>query len=59
MTFYQVMRISPEVLKVLTKFQLGCAGCMGAQHETLENGALAHGLDIDELLEELNAACGK
>jgi len=55
MTFHQVMRMSPEVLKVLAKFQLGCVGCMGAQQESLEQGALAHGLDVDELLQELNA----
>jgi len=59
MTFHQVMRMSPEVLKVLAKFQLGCVGCMGAQQETLENGAMAHGLDIDELLQELNAIFSK
>ena len=55
MTFHQVMRMSPEVLKVLAKFQLGCVGCMGAQHESLEQGAMAHGLDVEELLQELNA----
>lgn len=59
MTFHQVMRMSPEVLKVLAKFQLGCVGCMGAQHETLEQGAMAHGLDVDELLQELNALFGE
>lgn len=55
MTFHQVMRLKPEVVKVLAKFNLGCVGCMGAQHETLAQGALAHGLDIEELLQELNA----
>jgi hybrid cluster-associated redox disulfide protein len=59
MTFHQVMRLSPEVLKVLAQFQLGCVGCMGAKHETLENGAMAHGLDVDELLEALNAVLKK
>ena len=57
MTFHQVMRLDPEVLKVLASFQLGCVGCMGAQHETLEKGAMAHGLDVEELLEALNAVC--
>ena len=28
MTFHQVMRMSPEVLKVLAKFQLGILGIM-------------------------------
>jgi hybrid cluster-associated redox disulfide protein len=55
MTFAQVMRLSPDVLKVLAQFQLGCVGCMGAQHETIEKGAMAHGLDVDELLDALNA----
>ena len=59
MTFHQVSRLSPEVLKVLASFQLGCVGCMGAQHETIEKGAQAHGLDVDELLEALNAAFEK
>ena len=57
MTFLQVMRMSPEVLKVLDRYQLGCVGCMGAKHETIEKGAMAHGLDVEELLEALNAAC--
>lgn len=55
MTFHQVMRMNPAVVKVLANFKLGCVGCMGAQHETLEQGAMAHGLDIEELLQELNA----
>jgi hybrid cluster-associated redox disulfide protein len=55
MTFAQVMRLSPDILKVLAHFQLGCVGCMGAQHETIEKGAMAHGHDVDELLDALNA----
>jgi hypothetical protein len=34
---------------------MGCAGCGGARHERLRQGALAHGLDIKELLRDLNA----
>ncbi len=55
MTFHEVMRKSPEVVKVLGSFNLGCVGCMGAQHESLEQGAMAHGLDVEELLSALNA----
>jgi hypothetical protein len=28
---------------------------MGAQNESLEQGALAHGLNVDDLLKDLNA----
>ncbi|BCR04999.1 hypothetical protein DESUT3_20680 [Desulfuromonas versatilis] len=55
MTFHQVLQMSPEVAKVLGKFNLGCIGCMGAMNETLEQGAQAHGLDVNDILRELNA----
>ena len=54
MTFHEVMSKSPEVAKVLGSFNLGCVGCMGAQHETLEQGAIAHGLDVVVLVTALN-----
>ena len=59
MTFHQVMQMSPEVVKVLGQFRLGCIGCMGAMNETLEQGATAHGLDVNELLKALNAIFDK
>ena len=41
MTFAQVMRMHPDVVKVLQKYHLGCIGCMGAQAESLEQGCAA------------------
>ena len=55
MTFFEVMRTYPESVQVLQKFHLGCVGCMGAQNESLEQGANAHGIDVDALLKDLNA----
>lgn len=55
MTFHQVLQMSPQVAKVLGNFNLGCVGCMGAINETLEQGATAHGLDVNDILRELNA----
>ena len=56
MTFFEVMRTYPESVSVLKKYNLGCVGCMGAQNESLEQGANAHGLDVETLLKDLNAA---
>lgn len=56
MTFFEVMRTFPESVKVLQQYHLGCVGCMGAQNESLEQGANAHGIDIEALLKDLNAA---
>jgi len=55
MTFHTVMKMAPEVVKVLAKYNLGCVGCMGAMQETLEQGATAHGIDVEDLLKDLNA----
>jgi hybrid cluster-associated redox disulfide protein len=54
MTFAQVMRMHPDVVKVFAKYNLGCVGCMGAQAESLEQGCSAHGLSVDEVLKDLN-----
>jgi hybrid cluster-associated redox disulfide protein len=55
MTFAQVMRLHPDVVKVFAKYNLGCIGCMGAQAETLEQGCSAHGLDVEDVVRDLNA----
>jgi len=54
MTFFELMRNYPTSIEVLRKHNLGCVGCMGAQNESLEQGCRAHGLDVNELLKDLN-----
>jgi len=55
MTFHQALQTSPEVARVLGEFNLGCVGCMGAMNETIEQGARAHGLDVEDIITALNA----
>ena len=55
MTFHQALQLSPEVAKVLGQFNLGCVGCMGAMNETIEQGARAHGLNAEDIINALNA----
>ncbi len=56
MTFFEIMRQYPATVQVLQKYHMGCIGCMGAQNERLEQGAAAHGVDINALLKDLNEA---
>ncbi|NLF79768.1 MAG: DUF1858 domain-containing protein, partial [Clostridia bacterium] len=35
---------------------MGCLGCAAAHFETIEDGALAHNMDVDSLMEALNEA---
>ena len=46
----------PETVKVYEKYGMHCFGCMAARFENIEEGALAHGIDVDALMKDLNAA---
>ena len=48
----------PESVEVFAQYGLGCIGCAMASYETLEQGAAAHGINIDELLKALNEKTG-
>ena len=47
---------SEEVIKVLTDIGMHCFSCAFAHAETVEEAALVHGLDVDELVAKLNEA---
>ncbi len=44
----------PEIIEVFQEYGLGCIGCMAANFETIGQGAGAHGLDVDALIEDIN-----
>lgn len=51
----EVVEQYPESVYVFQNHGLGCVGCLFANFETLGEGAAAHGLDVDKLVEDLNA----
>jgi hybrid cluster-associated redox disulfide protein len=54
---------NPALAEVLTQdYGLHCIGCMAASMETLEQGALTHGMtedQIDKMVRELNKKLDK
>ncbi len=44
----------PQTLPVFGQFGMGCLGCSGALFESLEQGALAHGIDVEVMLNAIN-----
>lgn len=46
----------PETVEVFIQSGMHCFGCMAARFENVEQGALAHGIDVDKLIEDLNNA---
>lgn len=59
MTFKEVLDMGPEVVQVFVKYSMGCVGCAAAKFESIEQGAKAHGINLDDLLRDLNAAVSK
>ena len=45
MTLGEVIQKYPEVVSIMLKYDLHCVGCHVAAYETLEQGALGHGMD--------------
>lgn len=55
MTMAEIVTEDPAAADKLMEMGLFCGGCPMAQFETIENGAMVHGIDIDEIIEELNS----
>ena len=54
MEINECLKVYPQTKRIFTKYNMGCLGCMGATAESIEIGAIMHGLDINEILAELN-----
>lgn len=44
----------PQSVEIFQSFGMGCIGCLAARYETIEQGATAHGIDVDALITKLN-----
>ena len=55
MTIGEMLRTNPGVAPVLMSAGMHCIGCPSAQGETIEEAALVHGFDVEELLAKINA----
>lgn len=53
MTIGEMLQTNPAVAPVLMEAGMHCLGCPSAQGESLEEAALVHGIDVDELMKKL------
>ncbi len=49
----------PKAAEVFADRGMACLGCAASMFETVEEGAAAHGIDVDDLLVEMNKALQK
>ena len=54
-TIGEILEKAPEKAEILLEIGMHCLGCPASQAETLEEACDVHGIDVDELLEKINA----
>lgn len=50
----ELLQIDANVAPMLLNIGMHCLGCPSSQMETIEAAAAVHGIDADDLVEELN-----
>ena len=54
MGILEVVEKWPDTARTFMDFGMGCLGCAAAHFENIEQGASAHGIDVDALIVALN-----
>ncbi len=56
MSIQEIVENHPECAAIFEKYKLGCVRCLASSFETIEEGLSAHGLNVDDIIDELNEA---
>jgi len=54
MLINDIIEIDRGLVPILMQHGMHCVGCPSARYESLEQAATAHGMDVEELIEEMN-----
>lgn len=52
-TIFAAIRSHPQAVDVLKSYDMSCSGCLNIM-DSIANGARRHGVDLEQLLAELN-----
>lgn len=55
MIIAEILAIDATIAPILMAAGMHCIGCPSAQGETLEQAAMVHGIDADDLVTRINA----
>ena len=51
----EILEKAPEKAEILLQVGMHCIGCPASQMETLEEACEVHGIDVEDVVEKLNA----
>lgn len=49
-----ILDIAPETAPAFLEIGMHCLGCPASRNETVEQACMVHGVDADELLQQIN-----
>ena len=55
MTIGEILRTNPAGAPILMEAGMHCLGCPSAQGESLEEAALVHGMNVEDLMKKIEA----
>ena len=55
MTIGEILRANPAVAPILMEAGMHCLGCPSAQGESLEEAAMVHGMNVEDLMKKIEA----
>ena len=55
MTIGEILRTNPQIAPILMEAGMHCLGCTSAEAESLEEAAMVHGMDIEDLMKKIEA----
>ena len=55
----EIISAHPEAVKFFTDLEMSCSQCFAVNFDTIENGALMHGKDANQLIDKLNSFLSK
>ncbi len=59
MNIQEIVSTYPQTLGVFFQYGLGCIGCHASSYESLAEGVMMHGIDLDAILKDLNELIAK
>ena len=54
MTIRDVLAMDPGTARIMMSFGLHCLGCPHTTAESLEEAGMVHGINVDEMVDQIN-----
>ena len=55
---HQILKAYPETAKFFSDLNMSCGGCFAVNFDTLANGAMMHGMDVNIIIRKLETFIG-